>query len=233
MYGIYLSIDVPLDLRLAVNAVRGVKVMKDAGSRELIERVAEKLRDEIKLEDLKNHPVARAYRDFYWRIGIDPTKRRPSGEALVRRALKGGIPSINNVVDAGNIASMETLIPIGLYDIDRIKGDLKLRFASDNEQFLPIGGKEERLKENQIVLADDEKVLHVFPYRDSRETMITEKTRNVLVVACGVPNVEDVLVMEACRKAVGYIRTLAGGVCGECRLVTPGLRSLKSNSKDL
>jgi len=41
------------------------------------------------LEGLKEDPVVRAYRDFYWRLGIDPTKVRPSSEALARRALRG------------------------------------------------------------------------------------------------------------------------------------------------
>ncbi len=208
------------DICLGVNVLRGVEVRKgDAKVRRVMDEVLEKVRGRMKLEELKNDPVVRAYRDFYWRIGIDPTKQRPSGEALVRRALRGNIPSINNVVDAGNLASMETLIPIGLYDLDRVKGGLELRYARDGELFLPIGGKEEKLKSNQIVLADSEKVLHVFPHRDSRITMITESTRNVLVAACGVPGVEKERVMKACKMAVEYIKELAGGESEECRIM--------------
>ena len=87
---------------------------------EALSREIERLMDEIKakytLEKLREDPVVRAYRDFYWRIGIDPTKTRPSSEALVRRILRGRFPRINPVVDAGNIASARTMVPIGLYD---------------------------------------------------------------------------------------------------------------------
>ncbi len=214
-----ITIRIP-EICLGVNVLRGVEVRKgDLKVRHVMDEVLEKVKGKMKLEELKDDPVVRAYRNFYWRIGIDPTKQRPSGEALVRRALRGNVPSINNVVDAGNLASMETLIPIGLYDLDRVKGELELRYAKDGELFLPIGGKEEKLRTNQIVLADEEKVLHVFPHRDSRITMITESTRNVLVVACGVPGVEAENVLDACRKATEYLKKLAGGESGECRIM--------------
>ncbi|WP_456330227.1 B3/B4 domain-containing protein [Archaeoglobus sp.] len=212
-----ITIEVAEKVLLGVNVVRDVSVSGNGS--DLLAKVANKLREKYDLDDLKAHPVVRAYRDFYWKIGIDPTKQRPSGEALVRRALRGKVPSINNVVDAGNAASMETFVPIGLYNLDRVKGKLRLRYAREGEQFIPIGGKEEKLRSNQIVLADDEKVLHVFPYRDSRLTMITEETRNVLVVACGVPGVDAETIMKACSKASEYIVRLAGGDAEKCVLV--------------
>jgi DNA/RNA-binding domain of Phe-tRNA-synthetase-like protein len=65
------------------------------------------LRQRFRLETLKDEPVIKAYRQFYWSLGIDPTKLRPSSEALVRRCLQGTvIPRINNVVDANNLASI-------------------------------------------------------------------------------------------------------------------------------
>jgi len=50
----------------------------------------------------------RAYRDFYWRIGLDPTKTISSSEALLRRVLKGEFPTVSVLIDAENIASAET-----------------------------------------------------------------------------------------------------------------------------
>jgi|Deesub1362A_J573_1020465.scaffolds.fasta_scaffold00376_37 DNA/RNA-binding domain of Phe-tRNA-synthetase-like protein len=205
---------------VSIGKVIGVKVEKSKEkTMELFYRILEKIKNNYDLENLKDHPVVRAYRDFYWRIGIDPTKQRPSSEALLRRGLKGNIPIINNVVDAGNITSMETLVPIGLYDLDLIEGELELRLARREETFEPIGGKKEGLKENQIVLADEKKILHVYPHRDSKLTMIRETTKNVLVVACGVSGVEKEIVLEACRKASDYIVKLAGGEGEGCKIV--------------
>ncbi|MEO9365640.1 MULTISPECIES: B3/4 domain-containing protein [Candidatus Nitrosocaldus] len=143
-----------------------------------------KARLTLSKDDLKNHPVVRALRDFYWRLGIDPTKVRPSSEALARRFLMGKMPRINNVVDAGNIASIETLVPIGIYDLAMVKGRLVLRRAISNEEFIDITGKASRLTGKEIVLADEQGVIHVFPHRDALRTSVKDYTSRILVVGC-------------------------------------------------
>lgn len=200
------------EIKLGINIVKNVEVKRDEKrTLELLIKVLDELKN-IKLEELKNHPIIRAYRDFYWRIGIDPTKQRPSSEALVRRVLKSGkMPIINNVVDAGNIASIRTLTPIGLYNVGSIRGNVVLRFAKNGELFEPIGSKTEKLKENQIVLADDVGILHVFPHRDSKRTMIKKDTKDVLVVACGVPNISYEYIKQAADTVTHYIVKLSGG----------------------
>src|SRR5512137_2942998 len=69
------------------------------------------------LEKVKDDPVFRAYRDFFWSVGIDPTKTRPASEALVRRILAGKpLPTINTAVDAYNLASVRTGVPLAAFD---------------------------------------------------------------------------------------------------------------------
>jgi DNA/RNA-binding domain of Phe-tRNA-synthetase-like protein len=179
-------------------------------SRNLDEQV-EKLRTSISytLENLKDNPIIRAFRDFYWKTGIDPTKIRPSSEALVRRILSGSsIPMINNVVDAGNLASIETLIPIGLYDLDKIVGEPVLRFARHGEEFTDITGRIRKIEPNTIVLADDIGLIHIFPHRDSLRTMIEWNTRRVLIIACGVEDVPNSLVDYAADRVIHYLKIL-------------------------
>ncbi len=207
-----------LGVHIAYGVVEGVVVEKNrVDVKEYARQVVRKIREQYSIERLKEHPIIRAYRDFYWRIGIDPTKTRPSSEALVRRILRAGsIPLINNVVDAGNFASVETLVPIGIYDLDRIKGNLTLRLSMRDEIFEPIGGSTEILEEGVPVLADEEKILHLYPHRDSKHTMVRSDTRRVLVIACGVPNVPRELVKHAARKTVEYIiRFAQGNMIGE------------------
>lgn len=161
-------------------------------------------------DELKNHEVARALRDFYWRIGIDPTKQRPSGEAMARRLIATGkIPKINSVVDACNLVSAETLIPIGLYDVEKIDGSLVLRGAQPGESFTDINGETKTLREGEIVLSDDVGPLHVFPHRDAERTKITSKTRQVLIVACGVPGISGALLEDAAENVADLAQELA------------------------
>ena len=71
-----------------------------------------------------------AVRTMYKRVGIDPTKTRPSSEALLRRVRKGdSLPRINSMVDVCNWCSFEFQLPYGLYDADQIEGEVELRLG--------------------------------------------------------------------------------------------------------
>ena len=187
-------------------SLEGVEVYDSRSSEyvvKAVEEAVEEVRSSLTLEGLKDHPVIRAYRDFYWRLGIDPTKTRPSSEALIRRALRSGsIPLINNVVDLGNVASIRTMVPIGIYDLDKAALPLKLRRARAGGLFHPIGGAPEALSNKDVVLVDSRGVvMHVFPHRDSVQTMVTQETKRILIVACGVKGVSEEVVREAVELA--------------------------------
>ncbi|MFN3804229.1 MAG: B3/4 domain-containing protein [Pyrobaculum sp.] len=184
-----------------------------------INKAVEAVRGALSLDTLKDHPVIRAYRDFYWRVlKIDPTKQRPSQEALLRRALRGEpLPRINPVVDAGNVTSMKYIVPIGLYDMAKIKGKLLyLRMSKKGELFYPIGGSPIEL-DGQIVLASDGQILHVYPYRDSVETKVDETTRDVLVVIAGVAGVEAERLIEAASHLRQLLSLLGGTPLGDIK----------------
>ncbi|BFH74550.1 B3/4 domain-containing protein [Sulfurisphaera javensis] len=203
-----------LGIFVGFTEVHNVKVEKENNEIEKeLQKIEEKYRSENP-DSLKDNPVVRAYRDFYWKIGIDPTKTRPSGEALRRRVARNGkLPRINNVVDAGNIVSTETLVPIGLYDMDKIIGNPKIILSKGNEFFYGIGKKEpEKINPNIPIMVDDSgKVMHIYPHRDSTLTNIMLETKNVLIVSAGVPGVEKDLVIRAAKLTAELLVKYANG----------------------
>jgi len=167
---------------------------------EYILRVKNKIEKEYTIEALKNNETVRLFRDFYWHyLNIDPTKTRPSSEALIRRILaKNPIPQVNNIVDLNNWVSIETLIPLGAYDLDLLKTPLILRFAKPGEEFVPIGSSKKVLNGKEIIIADETGlIIHQYPHRDSDLCKITNKTRNMLVTACGVPGLNHQKLLDA------------------------------------
>jgi DNA/RNA-binding domain of Phe-tRNA-synthetase-like protein len=166
-----------------------------------------------KLKSLKNKPSFRAYRDFFWNIGIDPTKNRPAAEALIRRILGGRtIPTINSLVDAYNLASIKSRIALATFDADKLEGNLLMRFAEEDEKFWGIGMKKPLiLKGGEIVIADSAKLVAVYPYRDADNTKVTEETKNVTVIVCGAPGISEETLNFASKVALEYILRFCDG----------------------
>ncbi|MEM2917222.1 MAG: phenylalanine--tRNA ligase beta subunit-related protein [Candidatus Bathyarchaeia archaeon] len=202
------------ELSLGIGIVREVKVEKtNRKIEELRKQVFEEVRRLYKTEVLKDNPTVRAYRDLYWSLGIDPTKTRPSGEALLRRVLRGDeIPNISNVVDAYNLASLKTIIPMSGFDLDAITPPLHIRFSKENDVFQGIGAQAPTKLENKVlVLSDKTGIVCIYPYRDADATKIMDKTRNILLIGYGAPKITPNRLLEAVELALTYVNEVSGG----------------------
>src|SRR5438093_5466568 len=120
-------------------------------------------------------------RTLFRRLDIDPTKSRPSSEALLRRVLQGkGLPKVNSAVDVCNLCSLEHQLPFGLYDRDEVKGAVQIKVGREGEGYSGIRKQRVNLA-GRLLLADE---LGPFgaPTSDSARTSVTAGTRNLLVV---------------------------------------------------
>lgn len=182
---------------------------------ELKKEIQEKVRQSIKSpEEIRDQPIFRAYRDFLWRVGIDPTKTRPAGEALTRRVIGGrDLPVVNTLVDSYNVASIETAIAIAAFDLEKISlDDLLVRKAKSSESFLGIGMQSPICLRGTEVVIEDRKsrnLVAVYPYRDSEVSKVTHDTRKVLLLMCGVPGLE----IEALTRARELTKRYVGMFC--------------------
>ena len=168
------------------------------------------------LEFVRDLPIIRAYRDFYWKVGIDPTKTRPAGEALLRRILNGkDLPAVITLVDSYNIASAETMISIAAFDLAKISQDnLLMRKATKGEEFFGIGMESSiSLNGIEVVIEDTSKrnLIAVYPYRDSKDSMVTKGTREVLFMMCGVPGITNDSLEVAFRATSDYVSRYCSG----------------------
>ncbi|MDR5710400.1 MAG: phenylalanine--tRNA ligase beta subunit-related protein [Armatimonadota bacterium] len=169
-------------VRLGVVHVEGLTVAREAPqvraeARELGEvlrgRYAGRAPGEI--EALKHA------RELYRLLGEDPTKNRPSSEALLRRVLRGQtLPSINVLVDVVNLCSLKFLLPIGLYDLDRVRGGVCVRLGRPGETYESLGKGAFRA-DRRLVVADEQGPMGG-PTNDSLRTAVTEDTRRCLAV---------------------------------------------------
>jgi len=150
-------------------------------------------------------------RTMYKRVGLDPTKTRPSSEALLRRVRKGDpLPRINSMVDVCNWCSLEFQLPYGLYDADRIAGDVELRMGRAGEQYGGIR-KDDVHVGGRIALADD---VGVFgnPTSDSARTMVTTSTKRGMLVVFAPRDVDSAQLMRVLDATSARMRDFTGCV---------------------
>ena len=98
------------------------------------------MRARIKAEAIAEEARIRCWREASRAFGAKPAEFRSSIEAMARRALTNDrLPSINALVDIGNLISLRHLLPAGAHAIDMIAGDIALRFATGAEHFVAFG----------------------------------------------------------------------------------------------
>ncbi|MFI5178737.1 MAG: B3/4 domain-containing protein [Vicinamibacterales bacterium] len=194
--------DVAAIVRPAWAVVEGVRVVdREARLDDPLRGAAAAMRGAPEAAD-----VTAAVRTMYKRVGIDPTKTRPSSEALLRRVRKGDeLPRINSLVDIINWCSLESQLPFGLYDADRIEGAVTLRLGQPGEAYPGIR-KDEVHVAGRLTLADARGPFGN-PTSDSARTMTTTATTRALVVIFAPAPVSAAVAERALRMTVERIDT--------------------------
>jgi DNA/RNA-binding domain of Phe-tRNA-synthetase-like protein len=160
-------------------------------------------------------PIIAAVRSMYRGIGIDPTKVRPSSEALLRRLRKGeSLPRVNSLVDVCNWCSLETQLPFGLYDRACIEGDVVvIRRGREGEGYEGIR-KDHVNVGGRLTIAD---AVGPFgnPTSDSARTMVTLHTTRALFVLYAPAATPRGVLERAAALTVSRVTESCGGVLAE------------------
>jgi DNA/RNA-binding domain of Phe-tRNA-synthetase-like protein len=201
--------------------VRGVVlaygVSNSDSSSELIAmlRAAEvSVRDRLDKDKLIEHPRISSWREAFRAFGAKPGKFRSSIEAMVRRVLSNReLPSINALVDIGNVISLRYLVPVGGHAIDVVNRDLILRPATGGEEFVPFGSEQvEHPHSGEIVFVEGDTVLtRRWCWRQANHTLTSLSTTAIEFNVDGLPPVSEDEVEMICCETMGLIERFCGG----------------------
>lgn len=160
-------------------------------------------------DDLARAPEVPLYRELSRRFSEQFGVVVPAVENVITRyVMKGKFPRINALVDSANVASLRNMIPVGLFDLDAIAGDLTLGIASGEEQIVPLGRtKSEPVQKGFPVLRDREKVISIVGVRDSAQTMIVATTTAVLAFSWGIEGISRERVQATLADCIELCRT--------------------------
>ena len=210
-------------MQIAAIEVEGVRVAKERSAFEKLQECAAgyhaKHAEEgsASLAAVEGLDVART---LFRALGMDPTKTRPASEALLRRALKGqALFSINTLVDVVNWSSLDFLLPICVYDRDRISGAIVVRPGEPEETYRSLSGKDVNLR-GRYVLADDMGPLGN-PVTDSQRTAIGQDTTNALAIIFTPTDYDSGALMTRAQTSADRIIEFCGGQLAAISLRRP------------
>jgi DNA/RNA-binding domain of Phe-tRNA-synthetase-like protein len=203
--------------------VRGVviahEVKNGPSSADLVQMLREaeaSVRARVSLEQIAEEPRIKSWREAYRAFGAKPADFRSSVEAMARRALRGDeLPSINALVDIGNVMSLRRLLPAGGHAIDLLNGDIELRFATGDEDFVAFGSDElEHPLPGEVVFVEGKTVLtRRWTWRQGNHTLTLPETTAIEFNVDGLPPVTRAEVEEASAEVAELIQRFCGGTC--------------------
>jgi DNA/RNA-binding domain of Phe-tRNA-synthetase-like protein len=134
---------------------------------------------------LSQLPSLSAWRSAFRGFGVDPTQYRGAAEALIRRLTKkGDIPSINQLVDIGNMISIRYALPVSVIDTRAIQGALTARFASGQERYTILGQSEvDHPEPGEVIFVDDSDLVFTrrWCWRQSEDSAAQDDTTSIIV----------------------------------------------------
>jgi DNA/RNA-binding domain of Phe-tRNA-synthetase-like protein len=193
-----IRIELP-EVKLGVVEADGVRVAAASEAlAQLMDATCAHKQKQFTMDTLAEATPVRAVRGMFRAWGVDPSKYRPSSEALLRRVVQGkGLYRVLNVVDIGNVGSIETGWPFGCYDRAHLRPPVVFRHGAPGETYEGIGKRTWHL-EGRPVLADAEGPFGS-PISDSTRTMITEAARDILAVIYAPRSASEASIEEAMK----------------------------------
>lgn len=161
--------------------VMDVKVENSDIIDDKIKELELKINKELTLEQVLQIPSIKNARDSYKKLGKDPSRYRLACESLFRRLVKGnGLYRVNNVVDAGNVLSIELAKSTAVLDYNKLQGDIYIRIGSSEDIYYGIGRG--LINVTNIPLYVDEVSPFGSPTSDTERTSITNDTNKILLM---------------------------------------------------
>ncbi len=201
--------------------VRGVVIARELSNGpspaelvDLLRGAGKELRHKVSTESIAEEPAIKSWREAYRSFGAKPSEFRSSVEAMARRVLRGAdLPSINALVDIGNIISLRHLLPAGSHAIDVLRGDIELRPAGGHEKFIPFGSTVmEHPLPGEVIFAEGDVVLtRRWTWRQAEHTLTLPETTAVEFNVDGLPPVTRTEIETACKELSLLVMRFCGG----------------------
>lgn len=184
----------------------------------------EELYEEYAELDVHADPILEGFNILHDKTGVKRRKNIPASENLIKLLKKNhGVFYINQAVDIFNLISLESKLALGAHNIDRVEGDVTLRFTDGSERFVPTGQMEPiPVAPHEYCYCDDaNEVLCRLEIRQVEKTRVDESAQNVFYIIQGSEATPYDLLYETAQKILDLTTKYCGG---SCAVITPSLK---------
>lgn len=194
--------------------------------KKLARAIENEIRNIYTTKSFENDIITRSWMELSKTINLGPNEI-PSQIKLIRGIISGkNIPKINCIVDAGNIVAAKYRVPVGVFDLDQIVGEISLRLAEEGETIQPIGSKiDQVLKTFEIVYSDAKGVFSRYS-TDCERTKVTTETKHVFAVIDGTPDTP----LDHMKMAQLELSNILEDVCNGASTFENGITSADSSN---
>ena len=164
--------------------------------------------------DVHADPILEGFNILHDKTGVKRRKNIPASENLIRLLKKnGGMFYINQAVDIYNLISLESKLALGAHNIDRVSGNVTLRFTDGTERFVPIGQTEPIpvAPHEYSYCDDDNEVLCRLEIRQVEKTKVDASARNIFYIVQGNEATPEALLYETAEQIIAQTTRYCGG----------------------
>lgn len=155
-------------------------------------------------------PAINEWRKQFKTVGTDPNRYRPSNEALYRRVQKQQfLHTVNSAVDVNNFLSLQYQIPLGIYDVNHLNGNVVIKIGTEQDSYIAINEREVSLSKK--ILSADQHGPFGSPYVDSKRTVVTTNTTEALHLIYFQPSLSRDDSMELIQALANMFTQIHGG----------------------
>lgn len=165
---------------------------------------------ELQEKPVTERPGIAEWRKVWKSFGADPNRYRHSAESLMRRIAKQNYLSpVHSAVDLNNFFSLQYEIPIGIYDEEKLEGNVELLLGDENTGYEGLNGRFNSLK--NILYSKDANGAFGSPFVDSVRTAVTEQTRNAIHIFYLRPSLDETECLQLLNTAGKMFTQVNGG----------------------
>jgi DNA/RNA-binding domain of Phe-tRNA-synthetase-like protein len=174
----------------------------------------QELYEQYKDMDVHADPILEGFNILHDKTGVKRRKNIPASENLIKLLVKHqGMSYINLAVDIYNLISLESRLALGAHNMDKVDGNVTLRFTDGTERFVPIGQSEPLpVKPHEYCYCDDaNEVLCRLEIRQVEKTKVDEAAKNVFYIVQGNEAASESLLKETAQKIIDTTTKYCGG----------------------